>query len=51
MEANHTVLMLFQNLLVSGKLPDDLTIALRDPNQLVNLLPEVKHSVENLLLP
>ncbi|KAE9367557.1 TIP41-domain-containing protein [Stipitochalara longipes BDJ] len=40
-----------KSLLFSGKLPSDLTVALRDPNQIVNLLPEVKHTLENLVLP
>ncbi|KAB8289890.1 hypothetical protein EYC80_010521 [Monilinia laxa] len=40
-----------ENLLYSGKLPDDLTIALRDPNQIAHLVPEVTHTIENLTLP
>ncbi|ESZ89928.1 hypothetical protein SBOR_9690 [Sclerotinia borealis F-4128] len=40
-----------QNLLYSGKLPDDLTIAMRDPNQIAHLIPEVTHTIENLSLP
>ncbi|CAG8955490.1 hypothetical protein HYFRA_00010357 [Hymenoscyphus fraxineus] len=36
------------NLLASGKLPTDLTIALRDPNQIAHLVPEVSHTLESL---
>jgi type 2A phosphatase activator TIP41 len=41
----------FQSLLFSGKLPSDLTTALRDPNQIAHLIPEVKHTIENLTIP
>ncbi|PQE14943.1 hypothetical protein CJF32_00002480 [Rutstroemia sp. NJR-2017a WRK4] len=40
-----------KNLLFSGKLPDDLTIAMRDPNQIAHLVPETTHIIENLSLP
>ncbi|TGO52365.1 hypothetical protein BOTNAR_0327g00110 [Botryotinia narcissicola] len=40
-----------KNLLYSGTLPDDLTIAMRDPNQIAHLVPEVTHTIENLTLP
>lgn len=40
-----------KNLLYSGKPPDDLTIAMRDPNQIGHLVPEVTHTIENLTLP
>ncbi|TVY87437.1 TIP41-like protein [Lachnellula willkommii] len=40
-----------KSLLLSGTLPNDLTIALRDPNQLAHLLPEVTHTLEGLNLP
>ncbi|TAQ83953.1 hypothetical protein B7494_g7717 [Chlorociboria aeruginascens] len=40
-----------KSLLFSGRQPDDLTIAMRDPNQIAHLLPEVKHTLESLLLP
>lgn len=46
-----TLLINTQNLLVSGKLPKDLTIALRDPNQLAPVIKEVKHTLENLTVP
>lgn len=44
------ILTIWQSLLFSGKLPADLTTALRDPNQLAHLLPEVKHTIENLTI-
>jgi len=37
--------------LSGGKLTKDLTIVLRDPNQLVSFLPELKHTLESLTLP
>lgn len=37
-----------QKLLMSGRLPDDITIALRDPNVLAPLLPLVEHRAEAL---
>lgn len=40
-----------KSLLFSGKLPSDLTTALRDPNQIAHLIPEVKHTIENLTIP
>lgn len=40
-----------QNLLLSGRLPDDLTVAMRDPNQIAHLIPETTHTIENLTLP
>ncbi|KAF4637357.1 hypothetical protein G7Y89_g718 [Cudoniella acicularis] len=40
-----------QNLLFSGRLPNDITIALRDPNQIAPLLPEVSHTLESVTLP
>ena len=40
-----------QSLLFSGRLPTDLTMAMRDANQVFNLLPEVKHTLENVNLP
>ncbi|RDL38194.1 TIP41-domain-containing protein [Venustampulla echinocandica] len=40
-----------QALLSSGRLPNDLTIALRDPNQISHLVPEVSHTLESLTLP
>ncbi|KAM3081148.1 Tap42 interacting protein [Clarireedia jacksonii] len=40
-----------KNVLISGKLPDDLTIAMRDPNQIAHLVPETMHTIENLSLP
>ncbi|THV46197.1 hypothetical protein BGAL_0407g00100 [Botrytis galanthina] len=40
-----------KSLLYSGTLPDDLTIAMRDPNQIAHLVPEVTHTIENLTLP
>ncbi|KAG9246961.1 TIP41-like family-domain-containing protein [Calycina marina] len=39
-----------KGLLTSGRLPDDLTVAMRDPNQLAHLIPEVKHTLETLSL-
>ncbi|KAI6709920.1 hypothetical protein JHW43_007554 [Diplocarpon mali] len=36
------------DLLSSGKLHSELTTALRDPNQIVHLLPEVVHTLESL---
>ncbi|KAM0346871.1 hypothetical protein ACHAPU_005211 [Fusarium lateritium] len=35
-----------RKLLMSGRLPDDITIALRDPNTLAPLLPLVEHRAE-----
>ncbi|TVY81558.1 TIP41-like protein [Lachnellula suecica] len=40
-----------KSLLFSGKLPNDLTVALRDPNQIAHLLPEVTRTLESLTLP
>lgn len=51
MEKEESFDTLKKNLLVSGKLPDDLTIAMRDPNQLAHLIPEVKHTLESLTVP
>ncbi|KAG9229733.1 TIP41-like family-domain-containing protein [Amylocarpus encephaloides] len=39
-----------KHLLFSGKPPNDLTIALRDPNQIVPLLPEVSHTLESITI-
>ena len=46
-----TLFFFSQSLLFSGKLPGDLTTALRDPNQIAHLVPEVKHTIENLMVP
>jgi type 2A phosphatase activator TIP41 len=35
---------------MSGRLPDDITIALRDPNILVSMLPVVEHDIEGVCL-
>ncbi|RDW59654.1 TOR signaling pathway protein TipA-like protein [Coleophoma cylindrospora] len=40
-----------KSLVFSGKLPNDLTIAMRDPNQIAHLIPEVKHTLESLVVP
>lgn len=36
---------------MAGTRPSELTVALRDPNQIAPLLPEVKHTLESLNLP
>ncbi|KAL3419237.1 hypothetical protein PVAG01_09459 [Phlyctema vagabunda] len=40
-----------KSLIFSGKLPNDLTVAMRDPNQIAHLVPEVKHTLETLTVP
>jgi type 2A phosphatase activator TIP41 len=45
-----SILTVFQSLLFSGKLPSDLTVAMRDPNQIAHLVPEVTHTLESLKL-
>ncbi|EPE32972.1 hypothetical protein GLAREA_05984 [Glarea lozoyensis ATCC 20868] len=37
-----------KNLLQTGTIPTDLTIALRDPNKVAHLIPEVTHTLESL---
>ncbi|KAH7348656.1 TIP41-like family-domain-containing protein [Rhexocercosporidium sp. MPI-PUGE-AT-0058] len=37
-----------QGLISSGRLPSDITTALRDPNQIGHLVPEVTHTLESL---
>ncbi|KAK4123290.1 TIP41-domain-containing protein [Parathielavia appendiculata] len=39
-----------RNLYMSGMMPDAITIALRDSNQVANLLPVVGHSLESVCL-
>ncbi|KAK3995937.1 TIP41-like protein [Cladorrhinum sp. PSN332] len=39
-----------RNLYMSGLMPDAITIALRDANQVANLLPVVEHEVESVSL-
>jgi type 2A phosphatase activator TIP41 len=39
-----------QNLLMTGLMPDAITIALRDSNQVANLLPVVDHILESVSL-
>jgi len=39
-----------QNLYMSGLIPDAITIALRDSNQVANLLPVVENSLESVCL-
>ncbi|KAL2259047.1 hypothetical protein VTK26DRAFT_7411 [Humicola hyalothermophila] len=39
-----------RKLYMSGLMPDAITVALRDSNQVANLLPVVEHSLENLCL-
>ncbi|KAK4106172.1 TIP41-domain-containing protein [Parathielavia hyrcaniae] len=39
-----------RNLYMSGMMPDAVTIALRDSNQVANLLPVVEHSLESACL-
>lgn len=39
-----------QSLFMEGRLPDDITIALRDPNLLYNLLPTVEQTVQSASL-
>ncbi|OLN94050.1 TIP41-like protein [Colletotrichum chlorophyti] len=39
-----------RSLFMEGRLPDDITIALRDPNLLYNLLPTVKQQVQSVTL-
>ncbi|KAI0480879.1 TIP41-like family-domain-containing protein [Xylariaceae sp. FL0804] len=40
-----------QKLLMTGLRPDGVTVALRDANQVVDLLPTVEHSLESVDLP
>lgn len=35
---------------MSGLMPDAITIAMRDSNQVANLLPVVDHSIESVSL-
>lgn len=35
---------------MSGLMPDAITVALRDSNQVANLLPVVEHSLESVCL-
>jgi hypothetical protein len=37
---------LFQNLFMTGLLPDDVTVALRDSNQVAPLLPLVERKLD-----
>ena len=37
---------LFQNLFMTGLLPDDVTVALRDSNQVASLLPLVERKLD-----
>ncbi|KAF5026636.1 hypothetical protein F66182_1262 [Fusarium sp. NRRL 66182] len=46
--AQHANIRCLQKLLMSGRLPDDVTIALRDPNILAPLLQLVEHRTEAL---
>ncbi|KAL0931802.1 uncharacterized protein CTRU02_212755 [Colletotrichum truncatum] len=39
-----------RSLFMEGRLPDDITIALRDPNLLMNLLPTVERQVQTVSL-
>ncbi|KAE8447924.1 hypothetical protein EG329_009996 [Mollisiaceae sp. DMI_Dod_QoI] len=39
-----------KSLLFTGRLPGELTVALRDPNQISHLLPEVTHTLESLII-
>ncbi|KAF6818957.1 hypothetical protein CSOJ01_01614 [Colletotrichum sojae] len=39
-----------RSLFMEGRLPDDITIALRDPNLLMNLLPTVERQVQSVIL-
>lgn len=39
-----------QSLFMEGRLPDDITVALRDPNLLMNLLPTVERQVQTVSL-
>ncbi|KAK6210401.1 hypothetical protein QIS74_11985 [Colletotrichum tabaci] len=39
-----------RSLFMEGRLPDDMTIALRDPNLLYNLLPTVEQTVQSVSL-
>ncbi|KAH6849707.1 TIP41-like family-domain-containing protein [Chaetomium sp. MPI-CAGE-AT-0009] len=39
-----------KNLYMSGMMPDAITIALRDSNQVANLLPVVEHSLDSVCL-
>lgn len=45
-----TVLIVKQSLLMSGLLPDAITVALRDANQIANLLPIVDQQLETVSL-
>lgn len=39
-----------QNLYMTGLMPDAITVALRDSNQVAHLLPVVEHSLETVCL-
>lgn len=39
-----------KSLFMEGRLPDDIVIALRDPNLLYNLLPTVEQTVQSVFL-
>ncbi len=39
-----------QNLYMTGLMPDAITVALRDANQVAHLLPVVEHSLESVCL-
>lgn len=39
-----------QNLTMSGLLPDAITSALRDANQVAHLVPVVEHRVDSVML-
>jgi hypothetical protein len=41
---------LLQAMLISGRLPDDITIALRDPNIIAPMLPIVEQKLEAVSL-
>jgi type 2A phosphatase activator TIP41 len=39
-----------QNLMMTGLTPDAVTVALRDANQVANVLPVVEHDLESVQL-
>jgi type 2A phosphatase activator TIP41 len=46
-----TLINIFQSLFRMGKLPDDVTVAMRDANQIASLLPRVDYILECITLP
>ncbi len=43
--------VVMEGLMRAGRLPDDVTVAMRDPNQISGLLPKVDYCLESVTLP